>query len=368
MREIFFNERGVRDLGARLRDANPSFDEDGFVREVLAKLPPLGLNERNAMIRDALRARMPDEFRAAVRILVASLAPPCAPGEPFPPGQFITMSLCAYVAEYGLHDLPASLAALREMTQRFSAEFAIRPFLDRHTDATLAELRTWADDPNPAVRRLVSEGTRPRLPWGMRLQRFVKDPRPVLALLEGLKSDPDEVVRRSVANNLNDIAKDHPDLVVSTLARWTREATPEMRRLARHALRTLLKRGHAGALALQGHAHGAKVRVSRFTLSSRRVRIGETLSFSFALTSTAKRAQALMIDYAVHYRKANGTQNPKVFKLKTLDLAAGATAILTKRQPFRPIGVRPFHPGPHAIELLVNGVSAGRRPFNLVAR
>lgn len=367
MREMFFNERGVRDLAARLRAAAPSFDADGFTLEVLARMPPLGLNERNILIRDALRARLPADFRTSSRILVAALGPETPIEGPGAPDGFVNMALCAYVAAYGIDDPAVSLPALREMTKRFSAEFAIRPFLDRHTDVTLAALADWACDPNPLVRRLVSEGTRPRLPWGMRLQRFVRDPRPVLVLLELLRHDPELFVRRSVANNLNDIAKDNPDHVVATLRRWKKDPSPETKWLVKHALRTLLKQGQPEALALLGHSHGARVRVSPIALSSKRVRIGETLAFGFTVASTARKPQPLMIDYAVHYRKANGEQRPKVFKLKTVDLAPGASVRVEKCHPFRPIGIRPYYAGAHAIEILINGRSEGRVEFRLLA-
>ena len=384
MRELFFNEAGVRGLAADLHRAWPSFDADRFVRSILPRFPDLGLNERNYLIRDTLHAQLPPAFPDAVKILLRALGPERPNEGPEAAAGFVTMSLCAFVAEYGLAHRDLSLRALKEMTKRFSAEFAIRPFLDREPAAVVAVLADWALDPHPQVRRLVSEGTRPRLPWGMRLPKFVADPRPVLTLLELLKEDPELFVRRSVANNLNDIAKDNPDLVVATLRRWKSSRSPETKWLVKHALRTLIKQGHPDALGLLGYGHGAAVQVTGLTLSvgsvetghapslrsaaprgSARVRIGETLAFHFDVTSTAAKAQPLMIDYAVHYRKANGELKPKVFKLKSLTLGPRATVRVAKRQPFRPIGIRPFYPGEHAIEIQINGQSAARAVFTL---
>lgn len=365
MRELFFNEAGVRGLAADLHRAWPSFDADRFVRAILPRFPDLGLNERNYLIRDNLHAQLPPAFPDAVKILLRALGPERPNEGPEAAAGFVTMSLCAFVAEYGLAHRDLSLRALKEMTKRFSAEFAIRPFLDREPAAVVAVLADWALDPHPQVRRLVSEGTRPRLPWGMRLPKFVADPRPVLTLLELLKEDPELFVRRSVANNLNDIAKDNPDLVVATLRRWKASRSPETKWLVKHALRTLIKQGHPDALGLLGYGHGAAVQVTGLTLSSARVRIGETLAFHFDVTSTAAKAQPLMIDYAVHYRKANGELKPKVFKLKSLTLGPRATVRVAKRQPFRPIGIRPFYPGEHAIEIQINGQSAARAVFTL---
>lgn len=367
MREVFFNEAGVRGLAADLHRAWPKFDADRFVRAVLPRFPELGLNERNYLIRDTLHAQLPPAFPDAAKILLRALGPERPNEGPEASAGFITMSLCAFVAEYGLAHRDLSLRALKELTKRFSAEFAIRPFLDREPAAVVEVLAKWARDPHAQVRRLVSEGTRPRLPWGMRLQKFVADPRPVLALLELLKEDPELFVRRSVANNLNDIAKDNPDLVVATLRRWKSSRRPETQWLVKHALRTLIKQGHPEALGLLGYGHGAAVKVTGLTLSHARLRIGETLAFHFDVRSTSAAAQPLMIDYAVHYRKANGELKPKVFKLKSLTLDPRATVRVAKRQPFRPIGIRPFYAGEHVIEILINGKPAGRATFNLLA-
>lgn len=366
MREIFFNERGVRWLAASLRAVSPGFDEQGFVQAILPRFPDLGLNERNAVIRDTLRSQLPQDYPTAVKILLQAMGPERAPEGPDSYDGFIVMSLCAFVAEYGLEHQSLSLRALKEMTKRFSAEFAIRPFLDRDPDGVLKVVHQWARDRHPQVRRLASEGTRPRLPWGMRLQKFVKDPRPVLEVLELLKEDPELFVRRSVANNINDIAKDHPELVVKTLDRWKKSANKETQWLVKHALRTLLKQGHPEALELLGFQHGARVELSGLKLSASTVRVGEALEFGFCIRSSSSKAQALMIDYAIHYRKANGEQKPKVFKLKTLTLAPGARVEVGKKQSFRPIGIRPFYPGPHAVEILVNGQAMGKARFELV--
>lgn len=365
MRDLFFNETGVRTLAANVRKVWPAFDERGFVNTVLARLPALGLNERNFLIRDTLRIHLPSDPAQAIDLLVRSLGPVSPLIEPESYTSFYVMSLCAFVAEYGLAQPEASLAALREMTQRFSAEFAIRPFLDQHPELTLATLARWAGDPHPQVRRLVSEGSRPRLPWGTRLHRFVRDPAPVLALLELLKEDPELYVRRSVANNLNDIAKDHPDLVVDTLRRWQKSKNPETRWLVKHALRTLLKQGHPEALALLGYPPDVQIEVRDLTVSPLRIRTGEAITLAFTVVSSSTRAQKLMIDYVMHYRKANGKTAPKVFKLTTRTLAARAAETIEKVHAFKPIGIRPYYPGEHTVEVQINGRALGRASFVL---
>jgi 3-methyladenine DNA glycosylase AlkC len=367
MRDLFFNETGVRTLAANVRCAWPPFDDARFVSTILARLADLGLNERNFFIRDTLRQHLPPDYPNALDILVRSLGPECPSEGPESYTGFYVMSLCAFVAEYGLDHREPSLAALREMTKRFSAEFAIRSFLDQHTDYTLATLETWARDPHPQVRRLVSEGSRPRLPWGMRLHRFVRDPRPVLHLLELLKNDDVLFVRRSVANNLNDIAKDHPDLVVATLRRWQKDQQPGTQWLVKHALRTLLKQGHPEALDLLGYPSEVKIAVQDLALKPRRIKTGDSITFGFTLASKAARSQKLMIDYVIHYRKANGQTAPKVFKLTTRNLPAHATEKIEKTHPFRAIGIRPYYPGEHAVEIQINGQSCGRASFQLLS-
>jgi 3-methyladenine DNA glycosylase AlkC len=175
---------------------------------------------------------------------------------------FFYLPHTTFVADYGLdpaHNggrdpFEASMKALHELTRRFTAEFAIRPFLIAQEARTLASLMKWTRDPDPHVRRLCSEGSRPRLPWGLRLQSFVRDPRPTLPILEALKDDPELYVRRSVANHLGDIAKDHPDLVLDLCARWLKGASSERKWLIRHALRYPAKKGSKAALKLRTSA------------------------------------------------------------------------------------------------------------------
>ena len=257
-----------------------------------------------------------------------------------------------------------ALALLKDLTKQSSSEFAIRPFLAAEQERTLAVLEEWVGDANHHVRRLVSEGTRPRLPWGKRLSAFVEDPSPVLPLLEALKDDPSEYVRRSVANNLNDIAKDHPDLVVETAGRWLEGASEERRRLVRHACRTLVKQGHPGALEALGYGP-PRISLRELTVLTPEVRLGEALRFEVAFRSDADTAQDLMVDYVVHHRKANGTTSPKVFKWKILTLGAGKEHVAVRRHPMKRISTRKYYPGAHFVELQVNGRTMGRASFEL---
>jgi 3-methyladenine DNA glycosylase AlkC len=257
------------------------------------------------------------------------------------------------------------MQALYQMTKRFTAEGAIRPFIQKYPDKTLEILSEWAEDENCHVRRLVSEGTRPRLPWTMQLKQFIEDPQPVLRLLEKLKSDPELMVRRSVANNLNDIAKDNPDLVVQTLSRWKKVEDEGTQWLIRHAARTLVKQGNKDVLTILGYSPKVDIAVSKIKLNNSTLKMGEALSFSLEVKSRAKHAQTLVIDYVIHHVKANGKLAPKVFKLTNKTLEPGQALTISKTHPFRFITTRKYYPGRHLLEIQVNGVKYGKAEFVL---
>ncbi len=375
MAEPFKNmldENVIRGMSTHIKEANPAFDSAGFVAFAVAGLVDLELKQRSNQITEALEQFLPEDFKAATDILLASLEPRTDLGvtEVSDPGTngiagWPVMPMADYVASRGQDDVDVSLSVLREMTMRSSSEFAIRAFLANHQEQTLQTLQQWCNDPNEHVRRLVSEGSRPRLPWGARLTSFVDDPAPVVALLEELKDDPSEYVRRSVANNLNDIAKDHPDLVSTLTARWMQDAGPERTKLVRHALRTLVKQGHRGALSTLGYKP-AQLVVDRFEVLTPEVTFGGALEFELDVKSTDKLDQPLMIDYTIHHMKANGATTPKVFKWKTTTLLAGASLGASRRHAMKPITTRRYYPGVHKVEIGINGDLLVAAPFNLL--
>ena len=240
----------------------PDFDATAFRQAALAGLEPLGILARGRQLAEALWQQMPGEFEDATEILLRSLTPPLDGTEALGLAVFFYLPHVCLVAQYGIdpaHNggrdpFEAAMRAQHALTQRFSAEFSIRPFLIRDARRTLARLEAWTRDPSPHVRRLCSEGTRPRLPWAPRLPDFVQDPRPTLPLLEALKDDPSLYVRRSVANHLGDIAKDHPELAFAVCERWLASASSDRRWLIRHALRHPAKQGVRAALALRAAA------------------------------------------------------------------------------------------------------------------
>ncbi|PDV98859.1 DNA alkylation repair protein [Candidatus Chloroploca asiatica] len=359
-----FDEQLAHDLATRLSVVAPTFPAEAFVAQIVPQLAPLELKARVTIFAQALRDHLPRDYPTALSLLLATLGPPHREDQGMFNDGWYLMPVAAFIELYGLDHLEASLAAMHALTQRHTAEFAIRPFLVRYPDAVLAKLHQWATDESFHVRRLVSEGTRPRLPWATRLDQFIVDPTPVLDLLEHLKDDPSAYVRRSVANHLNDLAKDHPERVVATLSRWREGADTQRLALIRHALRTLVKQGHPEALQILGAA-SPEVKFIAFTVTPTTVPLGGILHLAVQIESTSIRPQQLVIDYILHLVGARGERRRKVFKWATRILEPGATLTLTRRHSFAPVSVRRYYPGAHQIELQVNGAIIGDVTFML---
>jgi len=358
----------IAQMGGHLARSNPDFDVQAFTHKAIKGLDPLELKERSNHIRDALKQTLPGDFKRACETMIGSLHPidDREKGNEMD-GEGVAgwsiMPMAEFVAERGLDDIDTSFATLKELTKRFTAEFAIRPFFIHAPTETLDTFKTWSKDPNLHLRRLASEGSRPRLPWGLRLQAFVEDPEPILPILETLKDDTEEYVRRSVANNLNDIAKDHPDLVAEIAKAWLKDASKDRTRLVKHACRSLIKEGHKGTLEALGYGP-VKIAVD-LDLKTKKIRMGEPLEFSARLTSQAKTIQPLIIDYVLHHRKANGQTSPKVFKWKVAEIKPGQTLNLSKKHPIKPITTRVYYEGAQGVEVQVNGQSYGKAEFDL---
>ncbi len=362
----------VREAGGALVRSWPGFDHKAFERHAIRGLEALEMKARAMQIADALEATLPDDFGAACATIERSLAEPTDPDAPSDAAAeasvglrgWIVWPLGEFVARRGLDQPERALQALHALTQRLTAEFAIRPLIVRHPELTLATLLAWTRDPSAHVRRLASEGSRPRLPWGLRLQALVADPTPTLPILAALQDDPSQYVRRSVANHLNDIAKDHPERVVDWVRRHLPDASAERRALLSHASRGLIKKGHAGMLALWG-AGQAFAGDCSLKISPRRVAVGERVQLTLVLRSASRKPQSLLIDYAVHHVKADGRTSPKVFKGWKLELVPGETRTLAKTHSFAPVTTRRYHAGEHPVEVSINGRVAARTSVRL---
>jgi 3-methyladenine DNA glycosylase AlkC len=352
-----YSPQYIAEVARAVSAEQPGFDAGAFTRTVLGNgWEALELKGRMHRIAAALHLHLPGSYRQQLAALKrAAMA--------F--GGFEAMFFPDFVEQFGEHDYVASIAALAHFTRYSSSEFAVRPFIAREPVRTLAQMFAWAGHRNEHLRRLASEGCRPRLPWGMRLPALVADPSPIVPILERLRADPSETVRRSVANNLNDIAKDHPALVLALARRWHGEnlATDA---LLKHACRTLLKRGDALALRLFGHHDDVRVRVSNFRLAAVRLPIGGTLAFSFSVALAQDEPAKLRLEYAVDFVKAAGSTSRKMFKIGERHVEPGKRLCIERRHRFTDFSTRRHYPGPHRITVLVNGVERAARTLRLL--
>ncbi len=347
------------DVPARIADmivgARPDFDRGSFITKALDEYEALELTPRARHIAAALAEFLPEDRERALGILVDSLGPEIGDADLTGMEAFVYLPHLYFIADHGIDHFEAAMQAQYQITKRFTAEFSIRAYLERYPQPTLDRLLEWTRDPNVHVRRLVSEGTRPRLPWAPRLPRFQEDPSPVLALLEELKDDPEEYVRRSVANNLNDISKDHPERAVDVAKRWRVGANVNRERLVRHALRSLVRRGHAGALAVLGYGPDSPASIRCVVCSPGTVEIGGKVQIEIEVENPSEGEAHALVDFRIHFVKANGSTRPKVFKGRELVLEPGGAATVRKTVSLAQHSTRKHYPGSHRVEVMVNG-------------
>ena len=349
-----YNQAYITKLAGVLAGIDVAFPKEQFCAEVMAEpWEELELKQRMRRITTTLRETLPQNYKTTIAILNKAAA--SFDG-------FLAMFFPEYVELYGQKDWETSLPALAWMTRFSSSEFAVRPFIKQDPTRMMGQMEQWATDENYHVRRLASEGCRPRLPWAMALPQFKQDPAPILPILELLKADPEEYVRRSVANNLNDISKDHPDLALNIAKRWLGH-NPETDGLVKHACRTLLKAGRPEAMQLFGYGAPGNVSVDHAICHFAKIKIGGEQIFSCDIT--VPEPMKLRLEYAVNYVKANGSTSRKVFKISETQYKKGATQI-TRKQKFADLSTRKHYAGKHKIEVLINGVAKAEVAFELV--
>ena len=353
-------------INKALAEIVPEFNSKAFAKEAMTGLEPLELKERVKHLIAVLNRHLPDSFPQTAKLL-QQIPKVWDHGDADDPLRyFAAWPLTDYVAVYGLKHPKHSLKTMEKLTELFSSEFAIRPFILEYPEMCFEHFERWLNHPNDHIRRLVSEGTRPRLPWGMQLKPFINDPAPTLPLLEALKDDESLYVRRSVANHLNDIAKDNPDVVVDLCTRWYPNANEELRWVIRHATRTLVKAGRPEVFPLLGYTARPKFAEARISLQDKKVIFGEALNFDLELQSQSKRSQKVVVDFAIHFLKANGSHSAKVFKLKSLTCKPDENITLSKSHPIKPITTRKYYPGEHRLEVMINGAVVAGADFELV--
>ena len=345
----------VNQLAGNIHQVMPAFNAAGFEQRFAEQYVKLELMPRCHLIADCLYEFLPTDYLLAINVLVDSLGPVHVSTSDFSDISFLHLPFSLFVGKYGLDHFEASMAAQYEITQRFSAEFSIRAFIEHYPALSFDLFRTWVKDPNPHIRRLVSEGTRPRLPWASRLRDLQADPTPILPILEALKDDPDLYVRRSVANNLNDIGKDHPQLAYNLLAHWQTHSNKNRDWVINHALRSAVKRCEPQALALLGYDDAEGINTSDCAITPNHAHIGESVRINTRLHNQSLHTKALMVDFAVYYIKANGKARPKVFKWCQLELEAGSQKALSKKLNLANLSTRTHYIGSHRVDIIING-------------
>ncbi len=344
-----FSPDSVAALGAELGQAWPEFPLDRWQPLAADGLGPLALLERIDHIADALVACLPTEFGQAADILYRALESPTFTG-------WISLPCCRFVAVAGIEHPDIALPLLAALSPRFSSEWPIRAFIERYPELTFTYLHQWVNHDDDHVRRLVSECTRPRLPWASQLRDLITDPAPAIELLDLLFDDPSKYVRQSVANHLNDISKDHPQLAVDIASRWL-DASTHGDRVVRHGLRSLIKKGDPAALTLMGFDPNVEVTLESLTVEPPRIAIGEVVTLEAELTVGI--TTGVVIDYVVHYQGVKKAKAGKVFKLGTRTIEPGKLCAVRKQHRFNHVSIRRIHPGPHRIEIQVNGTVLG---------
>lgn len=355
------NEEVARKIATGISRQYPSFNSKKFLL-LLKELDDLELKARVLLITRHLKLNLVQDYPEAVTILMKVMEESDLQG-------FELWPFSEYISQFGLEHFDLSMKAMYQLTQKFTSEFAVRPFLLKNHKRVLKYFDKWAKDKNVHIRRWVSEGSRPLLPWGQTIPLFIMDPTHTLLLLDKLKFDQELYVRKSVANHLNDISKNHPQVVIDVLRLWEKDVPSEhidkILWIKRHALRTLIKKGHSGALKLMGVQGKAKVAIKKLACLKDSYELHDELIFSFDIESKAKTSQKLIIDYIIDFVKANGKLGKKVYKLKTLELAAGEKVVINKKHSLRPITTMKYYSGTHHLLIQINGEMMGQITFYL---
>ncbi len=359
-----FSKKFYERLAHEFNKADKNFQPIKFVKDVTKGIDALSLNQRMRNTTVVLKQHLPNDYKKSVAIL-SKVVPEFKL-------HYTSFLFPDYIGQYGHNDFKLSMETLKYFTQFGSSEFAIREFLKRDFDKTLSVMKKWAEDKNHHVRRLASEGCRPRLPWSFNLDEVAKNPNHTLPILEMLKADKELYVKKSVANHLNDFSRLHTDWMLKLVKSWDKK-NEDTAWIVKHASRTLIKKGDGRSLALFDYEKNAKLKIENWKIrkpvgrtGGLKIKLGETFSFSFDIVSEKTKVQKLVIDYSIHYQKKSGELAPKVFKLKDLNLKAKQTVSISKSHNFQNLSTRKHYPGKHAVEIFVNGKSHGKKEFVLI--
>ncbi len=352
-----FNEAYYKNLAKELKKVYPKFNEKLFIEVCVKDLHNRELNQRLRHTSNTLYTFLPNDFRIAVNIL-KQVVPNLKTG-------YTTLVFPDYVGLYGLNDFNYSLEALCYFTSFGSSEFAIRVFLKHNFEATIKVMEKWAKSENHHVRRLASEGCRPRLPWSIKLDVVCENPNLTLPILSKLKEDQEAYVKKSVANHLNDFSKDHPDFLINVLKDWKTD-NPHTNWILKHASRSLLKQGHTKALEYFGIKESKELTIHKLTIKSKKIKVGENLHFTFKLNNVGNKSVKTRLEYAIYFQLSGNKLGKKVFKLTDILIQPKQELNYEKKHSFKPLSTRTYYQGLHQLGIIVNGVEIERISFQLV--
>lgn len=347
----WINEDVAFNIAESIQIHYPQFDSKSFLK-LAPKLKNLELKARVLEITQGLKKHLPMDYPVATKLLIKVIKNSNLKG-------FNLWPFSEYFSQFGTDHFEVSLQAMLPLTEKFTSEFAIRPFLLKNPSTVFGFLEQHVNHPSAHVRRWISEGTRPYLPWGAKVLQIAENPEWTLKLLEKLKYDDELYVRKSIANHLNDHSKKHPKLVIETLKRWQNEATKKhfekIEWIKRHALRTLIKKGDAGALKLMGVDRRIDIEVGKIKLNKKFFKLGEKLDFEFEIQSSSNKPQKLIVDYGIDFMKSNGKLKTKIYKLKTLKLLPKEKIKIKKVHSLKKITTMRFYSGKHQLKIQING-------------
>ncbi|HGS9321153.1 TPA: DNA alkylation repair protein [Clostridioides difficile] len=349
-----YNRESLYEVAVAIQSVYNSFKVDEFIKSTMDETwNNLELKARCRKISMSLGMYLPEDYKEALSILEKSVT-----------GFYFAFFFPDFVEVYGQDDInwDLSISALERNTEYWSSEFAVRAFIIKDEERMMAQMRKWSKHKSEHVRRLASEGCRPQLPWGQAISKFKKDPTPVLPILEQLKTDTSTYVQKSVANNLNDISKTHPDLVISIAKDWYGK-NKSTNWIVKHGCRTLLKKGNRDVLALFGYDDTTSINLQDFTLETTSISIGEDLTFSFNIL--AKKATKTRLEYGIDYIKSNGKRNRKIFKISEVSLKENEKKSYMKKHSFADVSVKKHYPGIHSIAIIINGIEKDKLDFEL---
>ena len=358
-----FTPEVITQLGNTIKQISNNFNLEQFNTDVFNhEWEALELKGRMKHVTQKLHKQLPKDYNQAIDIIVGITDIIEKENTQM---NITHMVMPNYVELYGVDHLQKSIAAMEKITQFVSCEFAVRPYIIKYPKQMMKQMLQWSKHPHQNVRRFASEGCRPRLPWAVALPDLKKDPAPIFPILENLKNDESDFVRKSVANNLNDISKDHPDVVLDMASQW-KGTSKNTDWIVKHACRTLLKQAHPKAMSLFGFNHSDDIKVNDFKINTPKVVFGNHLDFSFSIKNNGSEATTIRLEYYIYFIKANGSLAKKIFKISEKNYSASSNNIVQRKHAIKPITTRKYYPGLHQIALVVNGKELHKHDFELL--